>query len=147
MAGDLLLKCLVVRMIRKTPDGPPASAPPSGFSAAFLSASRFLARAVVDRTALDAVTATLLLSAVTGLGYANSDGLHLHTTCIARGCLELILGEAGCVFSSPTNALIVLLRRQALIESSVVTWQRWHALAAYGQLCHSQTERSVLMKI
>ena len=69
-------------MVQPTPDGPAASGRlPSGLSAAFLSASRFLARAVVDSTAVGTLTATLLASAVTGLGYAKRDGLHLHTTC------------------------------------------------------------------
>ena len=60
---------------------PPEGPAPSAFSAAFLSASRFFARAVVDSTAVGIFTATLFDSAVTGFGYANSDGLHLHTTC------------------------------------------------------------------
>jgi hypothetical protein len=39
------------------------------------------ARTVVDSTAVGTLAAAALVSCVTGCGYANRDGLHLHVTC------------------------------------------------------------------
>ncbi len=126
---------------RVTPVGPAASAPlPSGFSAAFLSASRFLWRAVVDSTAVGTLAATLLASAVTGLGYANSDGLHLHTTCAADAWFRphcyadhsLLLHSCSRIHSSQHQLIVTDKGSGCGCQNSLFITPTYHAQSLVG---------------